>query len=85
MTTTPKQIDDGGSAFPTHMLDVPFAESEDPKHNGMSLRDYAEIHCIAGALGDHTISVDDAIQVGLDSTEKWLRYRQDRLAKEPST
>jgi hypothetical protein len=27
-------------AFPTHTLNVPFAEADDPKHNGMELRDY---------------------------------------------
>lgn len=31
---------DGGPAFPTNTLHVPFGESSDPKYQGMTLRDY---------------------------------------------
>ena len=44
------QKDDGGRAFPTQMLNVPFNEADDPKHNGMTLRDWFAGQALIGII-----------------------------------
>jgi hypothetical protein len=41
-------------AFPTHTLNVPFAEADDPKHNGMTLRDYFAAKAMQGFCASMT-------------------------------
>jgi hypothetical protein len=44
-------------AFPTHTLNVPFAEADDPKHNGMELRDYFAAKAMQGLFFDDACSI----------------------------
>ncbi len=49
------------AAFPTHTLNVPFNEVDDPKHDGMSLRDYFAGQYLAGvgvAVGNNWSKFD---------------------------
>lgn len=41
---------DGGPAFPTHMLNVPLDEADDPKHNGMSIRAWLAGQALPGII-----------------------------------